>query len=183
MSNARQTYEQKPEVRLKRHLKNTDPEYVKKRKLYAEKPEVKERRKVLNNRRRTLCSHLINLLKTDRLYYENGDGPQPLQTKRGRLINCINEVVVVSKKGELSHIPYKTEVDLECGKYDQIVTPESDKAYYELLEQYEEWCREQNLEMIHKDNLKSFIQFRNGRSGEGARNTGNAGDSSDEESE
>lgn len=177
---SRQNYEQRPEVRLKRHFKNTDPEYVKKRKLYSEKPQVKERRKILNDRRRNLCTQLITLLKKGALKVDLGGTVTSLDLKRGRLISGDRHVLTVNKKGVCKTIPFSTEMDLEDSKYDTKPLTNFDKEYTTLLETYEEYCLLHKLDMNNKDNLKSFLADRQDeRRGKGDTSAG-SGDSTEE---
>lgn len=169
---SRQQYEQRPEVRLKRHLKNIDEGYIKKRKLYSEKPEVKDRRKSLNTRRRVLCSNLITLLKTGKLCLQT-DPEKPhrkLQNKRGRLVSD-NLVINCAKNGLIQELKFEKETDLEEDKYDQLPIIQSDIEYQDLLEDYEEWCELTKNELTNKENLKEFLSSRNDRTGKLATGT------------
>jgi len=176
---SRQQYEQRPEVRLKRHLKNIDTEYVKKRKLYAEKPEVKERRKSLNNRRRVLCSNLITLLKNGQLFIQQGEQHNVLQNKRGRLVSG-TDVLNCGKNGAIAKIGFTQETDLEDPKYDQLPVVQNDLDYQNLLDEYEAWCKLNNLDASNKDSLKEFLNLKNDRTGKPDKGESGGGDSTEE---
>lgn len=164
-------YEKKPTTRLKRHLKNIDPEYTKKRKEYSDLPGVKERRKALNKRRRILSSNLINLAKTGHLTYKESatdtNGYQ-LQVNRGRLCSPNSEVLFADKAGSLCYVKYDNLNDLESSKFDnEFITPESQREFEILLKSYEEFARDKNGEIYDKKLLKEFLSLNEPGSGNG----------------
>jgi len=133
MSTSRSTYERKPEVRLKRYIKNHDPSYIKKRKEYSMQPDVKQRRHTLNKRRRQLCSILIAMAKQGVLKDKEGN---TYKVEAGRLIQNETTVVKIDKLGNLHLLSFETRFDLERDELDEPVLTEADKKFVDMLEKY-----------------------------------------------
>lgn len=151
----RQQYEQRPLVRLKRYIKNTDPEYVKKRKLYANKEDVKNRRKTLNKRRRMLSTTLINLAKTNQLRLGEVD---ELTVIRGRLCTKKDEILSADKSGVITRHQYNNEFSLDDSKYDNAEKGKHDEAFEKLLGSYMTYLNENSLKIEDKENLDKFLK-------------------------
>lgn len=163
MSNTRQQYEQRPIVRLKRYIKNTDPEYVKKRKIYSNKEDVKERRKTLNKRRRILSTALINMAKSNKL---STTEQEPLTVIRGRLCNTKGEIIYAKKNGDIEKVQYTNELALEDSKYDLAENSAHDDEFDKLLGAYTKYLSENNLKIEDKNNLEQFLkELKDGASG------------------
>lgn len=146
---SRSAYENKPEVRLKRYIKNHDPNYMEKRKKYSQQPEVLARRHTLNKRRRQLCSTLIHLIKSDNIAMRDGT---KIDIVRGRLVRQGNGVIRVDSQGKIKYLAYEDELDLEKAEYDQVVELIEDAEYNDLIEKY----KSGNLAVKYtpKDNIR-----------------------------
>jgi len=160
------SYEHKPTTRLKRYLKNVNPEYVKKRKRYGEQEDVRERRKCLNRRRRILSSNLINLAKNNSLILSNStlpcEEPEKLKIIRGRLCTNQNLCLNVTKKGIINTMPYNAETELEEPKYDCYIDNDlSQSAFNKILTEYDEYVKKENLDYYAKETVNQFLKQRN----------------------
>jgi len=130
---SKSNYERRPEVRLKRYIKNKDPDYISKRTEYSLQPGVKQRRKTLNQRRRQLCTILINMVKNGLMYDDEGN---IYLTEAGRLIKKGNKIVKCDKLGNVHCIEFDTRIDLEKEELDEPIMTEEDEKFKELLEKY-----------------------------------------------
>lgn len=186
-SQAKISYEKKPTTRLKRHVKNVNPEYTKKRKLYSDQDQVKNRRKILNRRRRMLSSNLINLVKNSKVYFivpeqTNGTSYKLLSIIRGRLC-CNDKVLYSSKEGNITFLPYNTEVELENDTFDVELQPDNEEDFQKLLKAYEEYVKTNNGNIYDKSLLDDFLEQYNqndrGLDGNGGKDTQSISDSND----
>ena len=159
-------YEKKPEVRLKRYIKNHDPVYVKKRREYSKQPDVKERRQNLNKRRRQLCSTLIHLCKQNVLTDINGN---VYSIDRGRLVQNGNQVLKINKSGLLVLKPFSTSLELENDLFDEPVVTEEDKEFLNMLDDYHSGVL--TVEMIPKPNLHINVNVRREDAGDSSGTT------------
>jgi hypothetical protein len=133
-TSTRQKYERQPEVKLKRWVKNHDPEYIKKRTEYSNMPIVKDRRKALNRRRRQLCSTLIALMRKRRLQDSKGNRYKILN---GRLIKNDNKLLKADKHGDLVAFDFQNELELLEDKFDRPLVPKEEIEFLQLLDRYQ----------------------------------------------
>lgn len=138
MQTSRVKYERKPEVRLKRYLKNHDPAYKAKRRLYSKLEKVQERRNVLNKRRRQLCTTLITMAKQG-IFRDSIGSKYSIQT--GRLIRNDRAIIKVDKQGNLHTSDFDDPLDLENSELDEAIITDEDKKFLDLLDKYQkgEW--------------------------------------------
>jgi hypothetical protein len=129
----RAQYEKRPEVRLKRYIKNHDDGYIRKRREYSMDPKVKQRRQTLNKRRRQLCSILITMVKNGLVADKEGN---TYRIEAGRLVQNDINVVKIDKLGNLHLIKFDTRIDLENEQLDDPITSKDDEEFMELLEKY-----------------------------------------------
>jgi hypothetical protein len=129
---ARKRYAQRPDVKLKRYIKNHDPEYLEKRHKYAKLPNVKERRKALNKRRRQLCSTMIGLCKLGKIKDEEG---KRYMICMGRLIHG-GKVIQCDKRGNVTLKEFKDTLDLDEAMFDMDKSKENDPEFLDLLDKY-----------------------------------------------
>jgi len=130
---ARAQYEKRPEVRLKRYIKNHDDGYIKKRREYSMDPKVKQRRQTLNKRRRQLCSILITMVKNGLVADKEGNS---YRIEAGRLVQNEINVVKIDKLGNLHLIKFDNRIDLENEQLDDPIVSKEDEEFLELLGKY-----------------------------------------------
>jgi hypothetical protein len=149
----RQEYERRPAVKLKRYIKNHNPDYTKKRQEYAQDPKVRERRSIQNSRRRQLATLLIALLRSGKLSL-NGE---PLEYQLGRCVLPKECQVVTQARtdGTITTKQYEEPWEMDGPEFDR--KREIDPEFLELLRKYEEGAIEIQNEPV-KINRQLILQ-------------------------
>jgi hypothetical protein len=129
-------YEKRPDVMLKRYIKNHQEDYVAKRQAYAKNPEVKKRRQHLNKIRRRLSTDIIRLLKEIPLVDEQGNRITILNNH----IVSLNEkcVLKIDKEGKIYRFPFTEDKEIlwNEGNYEITEKSENKKEFERLMTMY-----------------------------------------------